>query len=54
MQNNFPFLSYETDGRSVPPAFLRLVDVHIQQVLREWNKEQDDFEFTELPVVENV
>ncbi|MHA2033105.1 MAG: acyl-CoA dehydratase activase-related protein, partial [Candidatus Kariarchaeaceae archaeon] len=54
MQNNFPFLSYETDGRSVPPAFLRLVDVHIQQVLREWNKEQEDYEFTELPVVENV
>lgn len=34
LEENFPFLSYETDGRNPPPAFLRLVDVHIQQILR--------------------
>lgn len=54
LENNFPYLSYETDGRSVPPAFLRLVDVHIQQVLRKWTKNQSEFAFINLPVVENV
>ena len=28
-----PILTYESDGFSVPPAFLRQVDVHVQQVL---------------------
>ncbi|MCE7733973.1 MAG: hypothetical protein GPJ54_03785 [Candidatus Heimdallarchaeota archaeon] len=54
LENNFPYLSYETDGRSVPPTFLRLVDVHIQQVLREFYKGREGYEFTSLPVVENV
>jgi len=30
---NLPILTYESDGFSVPPAFLRQVEVHIQQVL---------------------
>jgi hypothetical protein len=28
-----PILTYESDGYAVAPAFLRQVDVHIQQVL---------------------
>jgi len=38
-KNDFPFLSYETDGRSLPPSFLRLVDVNIQQILRKHGHE---------------
>ncbi|KPK43424.1 MAG: hypothetical protein AMK72_13335 [Planctomycetes bacterium SM23_25] len=33
MQEGMPILTYESDGFSVPPAFLRQVEVHIQQVL---------------------
>jgi predicted nucleotide-binding protein (sugar kinase/HSP70/actin superfamily) len=33
IQHHIPILTYESDGFSVPPAFLRQVDVHIQQVL---------------------
>ena len=33
MQNGMAILTYESDGFSVHPAFLRQVDVHIQQVL---------------------
>lgn len=33
MQKGMPILTYESDGFSVPPAFLRQVEVHIQQVL---------------------
>ena len=31
--NRIPILSYESDGFSVSPAFMRQVEVHIQQVL---------------------
>jgi len=33
IQQRIPILTYESDGFSVSPAFLRQVDVHIQQVL---------------------
>jgi len=33
IQQQMPILTYETDGFSVSPAFLRQVEVHIQQVL---------------------
>jgi len=33
MQKGMPILAYESDGFSVCPAFLRQVEVHIQQVL---------------------
>jgi predicted CoA-substrate-specific enzyme activase len=33
LQRDMPMLAYESDGYSVAPAFLRQVDVHIQQVL---------------------
>jgi len=33
-----PILSYESDGYAVPPAFLRQVEVHIQQVLERWEE----------------
>jgi predicted nucleotide-binding protein (sugar kinase/HSP70/actin superfamily) len=33
MQHGVPMLTYESDGYAVAPAFLRQVDVHIQQVL---------------------
>ena len=33
IQENIPLLVYESDGFSVSPAFLRQVEVHIQQVL---------------------
>ena len=33
MQERIPILTYERDGFSVSPAFLRQVEVHIQQVL---------------------
>jgi hypothetical protein len=32
-QSGMPILTYESDGYAVAPAFLRQVDVHIQQVL---------------------
>jgi predicted CoA-substrate-specific enzyme activase len=32
-QHGMPMLTYESDGYAVAPAFLRQVDVHIQQVL---------------------
>ncbi|MFX0117198.1 MAG: hypothetical protein ACFFB3_21815, partial [Candidatus Hodarchaeota archaeon] len=38
LQQNMPILIYETDGYSMPPAFLRLVQVHIQQVLRRYRQ----------------
>ena len=34
MQNQMPILTYESDGFSVSPAFLRQVEVHIRQVFR--------------------
>ena len=34
IQHGMPILSYESDGYAVAPAFLRQVDVHIQQVLQ--------------------
>jgi hypothetical protein len=33
LRERIPILTYESDGFSVSPAFLRQVDVHIQQVL---------------------
>ena len=33
MQTGAAILTYESDGFGVHPAFLRQVDVHIQQVL---------------------
>lgn len=33
LQQGIPILTYESDGYAVAPAFLRQVDVHIQQVL---------------------
>jgi S-methylmethionine-dependent homocysteine/selenocysteine methylase len=33
IQRGMPILTYESDGYSVSPSFLRQVDVHIQQVL---------------------
>jgi len=33
LQDGMPLLSYESDGCAVAPAFLRQVEVHIQQVL---------------------
>jgi hypothetical protein len=33
LQHGMPVLAYESDGYAVSPAFLRQVDVHIQQVL---------------------
>jgi len=33
LQHGIPMLTYESDGYAVAPAFLRQVDVHIQQVL---------------------
>jgi hypothetical protein len=33
IEQRMPILTYESDGFSVSPAFLRQVDVHIQQVL---------------------
>lgn len=33
LQHRLPMLTYESDGYAVAPAFLRQVDVHIQQVL---------------------
>jgi predicted nucleotide-binding protein (sugar kinase/HSP70/actin superfamily) len=33
LQRDMPLLTYESDGYAVAPAFLRQVDVHIQQVL---------------------
>lgn len=33
LQRGMPMLTYESDGYAVEPAFLRQVDVHIQQVL---------------------
>jgi hypothetical protein len=33
LQKGMPVLTYESDGFSVRPAFLRKVDVHVQQVL---------------------
>jgi len=33
IQHHMPLLTYESDGFSISPAFLRQVDVHIQQVL---------------------
>ncbi|MCY3414634.1 MAG: hypothetical protein INQ03_23495 [Candidatus Heimdallarchaeota archaeon] len=47
LENNFPFLSFETDGRAIPPSFLRLVDVHIQQIIRN----QEDH-IVSLPIFE--
>jgi hypothetical protein len=35
LHDHIPILTYESDGFSVPPAFLRQVEVHIQQVLAE-------------------
>ena len=34
MQNQMPILTFESDGFSVSPAFLRQVEVHIRQVCR--------------------
>ena len=34
IQNQMPILTYESDGFSVSPAFLRQVEVHIRQVTR--------------------
>jgi predicted nucleotide-binding protein (sugar kinase/HSP70/actin superfamily) len=50
LENDFAFISYETDGRAVPPAFLRLVDVHIQQILRNYGVKTIDTGFTRLTV----
>ena len=36
LQNGKPLLIFETDGTSISPAFLRQVDVHISQVLRDF------------------
>ncbi|MFI5358074.1 MAG: acyl-CoA dehydratase activase-related protein, partial [Opitutales bacterium] len=33
LQHGMPMITYESDGYTVAPAFLRQVDVHIQQVL---------------------
>lgn len=33
LERGIPILTYESDGFSAHPAFLRQVDVHIQQVL---------------------
>ena len=33
MQERMPILTYESDGFSVSPAYLRQVEVYIQQVL---------------------
>jgi predicted nucleotide-binding protein (sugar kinase/HSP70/actin superfamily) len=33
LQHGLPMLTYESDGYAVSPAFLRQVEVHIQQVL---------------------
>jgi hypothetical protein len=33
LRQGMPMLTYESDGYAVAPAFLRQVDVHIQQVL---------------------
>ena len=33
LKKGMPVLTYESDGFSVRPAFLRKVDVHVQQVL---------------------
>ena len=54
LENDFAFLSYETDARAVPPAFLRLVDVHIQQILRNHRVKTMSAEFTRLKVVDSV
>ncbi len=54
LENDFAFLSYETDGRGVPPAFLRLVDVHIQQVLRNHRSRIDGDKLIRLPVMESI
>ena len=35
LHDRIPILTYESDGFSVSPAFLRQVDVHIRQVLAE-------------------
>lgn len=54
LENDFAFISYETDGRAVPPAFLRLVDVHIQQILRNHRVKTMDTGFTRLPMQDSV
>jgi predicted nucleotide-binding protein (sugar kinase/HSP70/actin superfamily) len=46
IEQGIPILAYESDGVSVSPAFLREVDVHIQQVLgsrREPPEEPDGY-----------
>lgn len=47
-EKDFPFISYETDGRVVPPSFLRLVDVHIQQVKRQFYSKSNKNKFIVL------
>jgi predicted nucleotide-binding protein (sugar kinase/HSP70/actin superfamily) len=40
LQRGTPILTYESDGYAVSPAFLRQVDVHVQQVLEHAAKPQ--------------
>lgn len=41
VQRGMPLLTYESDGYAVAPAFLRQVDVHIQQVLEHAARTRD-------------
>jgi predicted CoA-substrate-specific enzyme activase len=46
LQRGTPILTYESDGYAVSPAFLRQVDVHVQQVLEHAAKHQASREAT--------
>ncbi|MHA2253143.1 MAG: hypothetical protein ACXAD7_22465, partial [Candidatus Kariarchaeaceae archaeon] len=41
ISRNYPIITFETDGNVVPPTFLRVVDIHIQQVLSQASIEND-------------
>jgi len=41
IQRGMPILTYESDGYAVAPAFLRQVEVHIQQVLEHTNRRRE-------------
>jgi hypothetical protein len=41
IQQGMPILTYESDGYTVAPSFLRQVDVHIQQVLERAGRDRE-------------
>ncbi|MHA2089920.1 MAG: acyl-CoA dehydratase activase [Candidatus Kariarchaeaceae archaeon] len=53
ISKNYPIITFETDGNVVPPTFLRIVDIHIQQILMQSSIENhENEELIPLDVIE--